>query len=180
MHVQVPGRRTNTGPQKQLTLVDDLTSAADPGTVHYTEEQLARWAREDAFSMKYGTVAFLTGWLVTFVVFCLGLSAYSGYPFSCGGFGWGLLPFALLYGLPVAIVFGLPLALLVAWTLRRVRNQWLHVLAFALAVGAAMGVAAWFSYSFEMLWAVASLAGWAGASAAIGRAVVIPMVARRI
>lgn len=153
--------------------------AERPEAGPFTPEQLARWAKQDAFSMKYGPLALLTGWLVTLVVFCLGLSAYSGYLFTDDGIGWGMLPLALLFGLPVAIIFGLPLALLIAWTMRRVHNQRLHVLAFALAVGAAMGVAALFAYSQEMLWAVASLAGWAAASAAIGRAVVIPMVARR-
>ncbi|AIY03383.1 hypothetical protein ART_3784 [Arthrobacter sp. PAMC 25486] len=93
--------------------------------------------------------------------------------------GWGLLPLSLVFGFPFAAFIGLPLAILIAWPLRRVRDQRLHVLALALAVGAAMGVVALFSYRFEMLWAVAALAAWAAVSAAIGRAVVINMVARR-
>ncbi len=150
-----------------------------PTSHAYPQDRLCRWAKEDSFSMRYGALAVLTGWMATFVVFCLGLSAYSGIVSSGTGFGWGLLPLVVFFGLPPAIVFGLPLAMLVAWPLRRVRNQGLHVLAFALAVGAAMGVAALFSYSLEMLGAVALLACWAGASAAIGRAAVIPLVAHR-
>ncbi|WP_038467074.1 hypothetical protein [Arthrobacter sp. PAMC 25486] len=145
----------------------------------YQEEQEASWAKEDSFSMRYGAPALLTGWFVTFFVFCLGLTVASVVLWAPHGMGWGLLPLSLVFGFPFAAFIGLPLAILIAWPLRRVRDQRLHVLALALAVGAAMGVVALFSYRFEMLWAVAALAAWAAVSAAIGRAVVINMVARR-
>ncbi|WP_113716942.1 hypothetical protein [Arthrobacter dokdonensis] len=76
-------------------------------------------------------------------------------------------------------MFGLPLAVLVAWPLRRIRSQWLHVAALALATGLAF----WIAVAGMGGWANL-LSGWgvglfAGDCAAIGRAAVMPMVARR-
>ena len=131
--------------------------------------------------MRYGIPAVLLGWLLTFVLFCLFLVVGSG---LLGGpetaaMSWVIFPLALFYGLPVAVVVGLPFAMLVAWPLRKVRKQWLHVAAHALATGAVACLA------------VTALGNWsdwrqsfpigliAAASAAIGRAAVIKLVARR-
>lgn len=155
-----------------------------PGAEHteagpYTPEQLARWAKQDAFRMEYGIPAVLTGWLVTFILFCVGVTVAAGVISAGDASEWVVLPYTLMFGFPIALIVGLPLALLIAWPLRRVRNQGLHVLAFALGVGAVFGVLGMLSYDAELLWTAALLAGWAAASAAIGRASVIQMVARR-
>ncbi|ALO67971.1 hypothetical protein AS189_17615 [Arthrobacter alpinus] len=147
----------------------------------YTPGQLARWSKQDAFRMEYGVLALLTGWFVTFVVFCLGLTVASVGAGGSDGFGWGFLFLALMFGFPVAAIIGLPLAIAIASPLRRVHNQWLHVPVFALAVGAAMGVVVAFPYDLQEkdVWLLLAPVLWAAASAAIGRASVIKMVARR-
>lgn len=138
-------------------------------------------SRQVRFSMRYGAPALLVGWLITFVLFCLGMTAAS--LLATGGdtgLGWYFLPISLIYGFPFASILGLPLAILAAWPLRRLRRQWLHVCAFAMAAGLVF----W-------LVVVAAAGGWAGsvygagiglltaACAAAGRAAVIPLVARR-
>jgi len=80
------------------------------------------------------------GWLITFVLFCLGMTAAS--LLATGGdtgLGWYFLPISLIYGFPFASILGLPLAILAAWPLRRLRRQWLHVCAFAMAAGWSSG-----------------------------------------
>lgn len=133
--------------------------------------------KDERFNMNYGTLALLTGWIVTFVVFCLGLTVVnvlsSGGQFS----GWSLLPAALMLGFPVAAMVGLPLAVLLAWLLRRIRQQRLHVLLFALGVGAVTAALLLYGPSEITPEKLAVVAGVA-ASAAIGRASVIAMVAR--
>ncbi|PYG99129.1 hypothetical protein CVV67_17205 [Arthrobacter stackebrandtii] len=143
--------------------------------------QAARWAKEDRFSMRYGATALLTGWFVTFLVFCLGLTAAHVVAEGGTGFGWNFLTLALIFGFPVAVVVGLPLAILIAWPLRRVDNQWLHVAGFALGVGAAMALATALISGFDKGagWWVLLLALWTAVSAAMGRASVMGMVARR-
>lgn len=102
--------------------------------------------KDERFNMNYGTRALLTGWIVTFLVFCLGLTVVNVLTSGDQSSGWSLLPAALMFGFPVAVIVGLPLALplalLLAWPLWRVRDQRLHVLVFALALGAAIGRAA--------------------------------------
>lgn len=160
------------------------TGVHGPGAEHteagpYTPEQLARWAKQDTFRMEYGIPAVLAGWFVTFLLFCVGVTVAAEVSSGGDSTEWVVLPYSLMFGFPIALILGLPLAVLIAWPLRRVRNQRLHVLAFALSVGAIFGVFGMLTYDAELLWTAAMLAGWAGASAAIGRASVIKMVARR-
>lgn len=131
------------------------------------------------FRMEYGVPAVLIGWFVTFFVFCLGLTVANFVTEGANGLGLGFLAAAMMVGLPVAVLIGLPLALLISWPLRRVRNQELHVLVFALGVGAAMVGGVYFSYGGEVNWGAAALVAGAALSAAIGRASVITMVAKR-
>jgi hypothetical protein len=134
----------------------------------------------DRFSMRYGAPALLLGWLATFVLFCFSMTVASmAATGGDTGLGWYFLPISLIYGFPFASILGLPLAILLAWPLRRIHRQWLHVGAFALATG----LACWL--------VVAAVGGWtntgsgagigllAAVSSAIGRAAVIPLVARR-
>ncbi|WP_269938012.1 hypothetical protein [Arthrobacter sp. HY1533] len=136
--------------------------------------------------MNYGLPALLIGWFLTFFLFCLGLAVASmvAEGLSGGGLGLYFLPISLIYGFPAAAVVGLPLALLVAWPLRRVRRQWIHVVAFACAVGAAgAGMAALLASGAPgggVDWQGPVIMGaWAGCCAAAGRASVIRMVAAR-
>lgn len=132
----------------------------------------------ERFSMRYGAPAVLIGWFVTFLVFCLGLTLFVA--LQDGGFvWWSFLPVALIYGFPVAVVAGLPLALLLAWLLRRIRSQLLHVVVFALATGAVTAAIAFALAEAEVEPESLVIAAGVGASAAIGRATVIKMVARR-
>ncbi|MEO6529590.1 MAG: hypothetical protein ABIN10_13060 [Specibacter sp.] len=133
----------------------------------------------ERFSMRYGVPAVLIGWFVTFLVFCLGLTVVN--VASSGDFvsGWYLLPYALMFGFPVAAIVGLPLALLLAWGLRRVRDQRLHVLVFALAMGAVTTAIMFVLAEAQMVPGNFVIAAGVAAGAAIGRAVVIKMAARR-
>lgn len=158
----------------------DPGSAAqpDPGT-QQAAQQAARWAKEDSFSMRYGAPALLTGWIVTFLLFCLGLTA--AVAVSAGDImsGWYFLPFALMYGFPVAAIIGLPLAIVIASPLRRVRDQRLHVLGFALAIGGVMAMIAAALIHGDSAMGVLWLSLWTATCAAIGRASVMKMVARQ-
>lgn len=142
--------------------------------------QLAKWAREDRFRMRYGVLALLTGWFVTFFVFCLGLTLAAVVSEGNGSSSY-LLPMMLIYGFPVALVIGLPLAILIATPLRRVANQWAHVAVFTVGVGAATALASALLYGGTegALLGVAILSLWAGASAAMGRASVMKLVTWR-
>jgi hypothetical protein len=46
------------------------------------------------------------------------------------GHVWGFLGMAILYGFGVSLVVAAPLAWVLAYLLRRVRNQWIHIGAF--------------------------------------------------
>ena len=135
-------------------------------------------ANAERFSMHYGTLDLVTGWFVTFLLFCLGLTVVNLLRSDGLAWGWYLLPAALMFGFPVAAIVGLPLAVLIAWLLRRIPDQRLHVLLFAVGVGAATAVTVLLGPSEITPEKLATIAG-AAASAAIGRAVVIGMVARR-
>ncbi|MDJ0312587.1 hypothetical protein [Arthrobacter sp. H35-D1] len=123
--------------------------------------------------------ALLLGWLITFVLFCLGLAVAFAIPPMESGLGWYFLPVALIYGFPVAAIAGLPLAILIAWPLRRVRNQCVHVLVFALALGAVMAAIVLIPSGSEMGWALAGLIVWTAVCGAVGRASVMKVVSRR-
>ena len=131
--------------------------------------------------MRYGAPAFLLGWLITFVLICLGLAGVTEVTATTPGSisGWTSFPIYLVFGFPVAAILGLPFAIVIAWPLRRVQSQWLHVGVHGLATGAAV-------------WTVmTALGGWTAPvpgllfgslftfSAAAGRASVIKLVARR-
>jgi hypothetical protein len=134
---------------------------------------------EAKFRMQYGAPAVLIGWLLTFLLFCVGLSANVVANEEFGSMGWGYLQLALAFGLPIAVIIGLPLGLLIAWPLRRVRNQWIHVAIFAVGVGTAMAALFILPEIGHVRPASVFAAFWAAASAAIGRASVIRLVARR-
>ncbi|WP_139244303.1 hypothetical protein [Arthrobacter alpinus] len=134
---------------------------------------------EPRFNMHYGTPAVLIGWLVTFVVFCVGYTAsvvFSGYD---SAMGWYLLPISLMYGFPVAVAVGLPLGLFIAWPLRRVRNQWIHVLAFAVGIGLATALSMLLIGGVEAVRQSTVTILAVALSAAIGRASVMRLVARK-
>ncbi|MHA7271027.1 hypothetical protein [Arthrobacter sp. HLT1-20] len=133
----------------------------------------------ECFRMRYGAPAVLIGWFVTFFVFCLGLTVVTGVSSGDLVSGGYLLPFALIYGFPVAAIVGLPLAILLAWPLRRVRAQWLHVVAFALVMGAVTSAAAFVLAEAEFEPGSLAIAAGVAVSAAIGRATVVTLVARR-
>ena len=142
-------------------------------------------AKADRFSMSYGVPALLLGWLSTFVLFCLGLALTAAVSSMDTGLGWYFLPVALIYGFPVAVVLGLPLAILTAWLLRRVRNQRVHVLAFAAVLGSVMAALLMISSRGEILASGVSLlillglVALAAGCGALGRAGVMKMVAHR-
>lgn len=154
----------------------DAGSAAQPDPA---TQQAARWAKEDSFSMRYGAPALLTGWFVTFLVFCLGLATAAVVSAGDITAGWYFLPLALIYGFPVAAIIGLPLAIVIAKLLRRVRDQRLHVLVFTVAIGAVMAVIAAAVFHGDAGLGVLWLGLWTATCAAIGRASVMKMVARR-
>ncbi|WP_425864641.1 hypothetical protein [Arthrobacter sp. TWP1-1] len=134
---------------------------------------------EVKFRMQYGAPAVLIGWLLTFVLFCVGLSVVASLGGGDTGIGWYLIPISLLYGLPVAVVVGLPLCLLIAWPLRQVRNQWIHVLCFAVGIGGVAAVLALIFGGVQAVLPFTPIILGVAACTAIGRASVIRMVARK-
>jgi len=138
-------------------------------------------AKDAAVRMKCGAGALLAGWFITFLLFCAGLLL----PMllldqnGTGALGWSIIPIVLMYGFPPAALLGLPLGMLIAWPLRRVRNQWLHVAAFALGTGVVFWFVVWaLSDKDDSSWSI--LIGLLAATcAAIGRTSVIKLVAGR-
>lgn len=81
---------------------------------------------------------------------------------------WGLLGMAVFYGFGVSLLFAAPLAWVLAYFLRPVKNQWIHVGAFF----AVPTVTFWLMGSVLAFgWQPWMLVPWAtvGAAAAIGR-----------
>jgi hypothetical protein len=82
--------------------------------------------------------AFIKGWLIATSlwvgVLLLLVAAGYGVPASRDGTDaghvWGFLGMAILYGFGVSLVVAAPLAWVLAYLLRRVRNQWIHIGAF--------------------------------------------------
>lgn len=120
--------------------------------------------------------AFIKGWLIATsfwvgVVLLLVAAGY-GVPASRDGTDaghvWGFLGMVILYGFGVSLVVAAPLAWVLAYLLRPVRNQWIHIGAF-------------FAVPTLGFWMLGSVLGfgwqpwllipWAtvGAAAAIGR-----------
>ena len=120
--------------------------------------------------------AFIEGWLIATSlwvgVLLLLVAAGYGVPASRDGTDaghvWGFLGMAILYGFGVSLVVAAPLAWVLAYFLRPVRNQWIHIGAF-------------FAVPTLVFWLLGSVLGlgwqpwllipWAtvGAAAAIGR-----------
>lgn len=79
--------------------------------------------------------AFIKGWLIatTLWVGVLLLLVAAGYEVPAlpdgadGGHVWGLLGIVILYGFGVSLVFAAPMAWVLAYLLRPVRNQWIHI-----------------------------------------------------
>ncbi|XAS69481.1 hypothetical protein V3C33_09645 [Micrococcaceae bacterium Sec5.7] len=120
--------------------------------------------------------AFIKGWLIAtslWVGLLLFLVAASyGVPAARDGTDaghvWGLLGMVVFYGFGVSLVFAAPLAWVLAYLLRPVRNQRIHIGAFF----AVPTLAFWLLGSVLGLgWQPLLLIAWAtvGAAAAIGR-----------
>lgn len=129
-----------------------------------------------AHRVVLGAYAFIKGWLIAtslwvglllfLVVVLYGVpAARDG---TDTGYVWGLLGMGVFYGFGVALVFAAPLAWVLAYLLRPVRNQWVHIGAFFAVptivfwlLGSALGLG----------WQPWLLMPWAtvGAAAAIGR-----------
>ena len=119
---------------------------------------------------------FIKGWLIATSlwvgVLLLVVAVYFGVPAvrngTDAGHVCGLLGMAVLYGFGVALVFAAPLAWVLAYVLRPVRNQWVHIGAFFLVPTLAF----WLSGSvLGFGWQPVMLIPWAtvGVAAAIGR-----------
>ncbi len=118
---------------------------------------------------------FIKGWLIATSlwvgVLLLVVAVFYGLPAALtGDVGqfWGLLAMVILYGFGAALLFAAPLAWMLAYMLRRVRNQWLHIGAFF----AVPTVAFWLLGSVLGLgWQPLMLIPWStvGVAAAIGR-----------
>src|SRR6476659_2293104 len=120
--------------------------------------------------------AFIKGWLIATSLWVglllLLVAAGYGVPASRDGTDashvWGFLGMVILYGFGVSLVVAAPLAWALAYLLRPVRNQWIHIGAF-------------FAVPTLVFWVLGSVLGlgwqpwllipWAtvGAAAAIGR-----------
>lgn len=126
--------------------------------------------------MVLDAYGFIKGWLIATSlwvgVLLLVVAVYFGVPAvrdgTDAGHVWGLLGMAVLYGFGVALVFAAPLAWVLAYVLRPVRSQWVHVGAFFLVptlafwlLGSVLGFG----------WQPVMLIPWAtvGVAAAIGR-----------
>jgi len=83
--------------------------------------------------------AFIKGWLIATSlwvgVLLLMMAAGYGVPAwrdgTDAGHVWGFLGMVILYGFGVSLVFAAPLAWVLAYLLRPVRNQWIHIGAFS-------------------------------------------------
>ena len=119
---------------------------------------------------------FIKGWLIATSlwvgVLMLLVAAYYGVPAARDGTDtghvWGFLGMAILYGFGVSLVVAAPLAWVMAYLLRPVRNQWIHIGAFF----AVPTLVFWLLGSALVLgWQLWLLIPWApvGVAAAIGR-----------
>jgi hypothetical protein len=119
--------------------------------------------------------AFIKGWLIATSLWIglllLVVAAFYGMPAVRSGDAghlWGLLGLAVLYGFGVALLVAAPLTWVLAYMLRPVRNQWIHIGAFF----AVPTVAFWLLGSvLGFGWQPLMLIPWStvGAAASIGR-----------
>ncbi|WP_157370989.1 MULTISPECIES: hypothetical protein [unclassified Arthrobacter] len=123
-----------------------------------------------------GPFAFIKGWLIAVVLWVAGLCIVqvtqeiisSRQADGGANFVPGMIMMLVVYGFGTALLVATPLAALLAFLLRPVQNQWLHVAAFFAVptltywvLGGLLGLG----------WTLAALGFWAtvGASAAVGR-----------
>lgn len=126
-----------------------------------------------------GVGGYLLAWLVSCLAFSLGIAVWWATADGYGGLAdLPLTTFVLgCYVVPISILFAVPGILFVHVVCREVRTQWVHV-AVAGAAGAAemLMVASWVTDTLtEGVPAILVL----GASAALGRWVVVPLVRGR-
>ena len=136
------------------------------------------------FRMHYGVLAILVGWFVTFLTFCvvfafwMGISAWMANT-RMEPDALSFLVIVVIYGFLPALFIGLPLGALTGWPLRRIRNQWWHVLIHAAVTGAVPLAFALMIGGSDGLYGMLLFPAVAAFSAAVGRASVIRMVAVR-
>jgi hypothetical protein len=129
-----------------------------------------------SYKMVLDAYGFIKGWLIATSlwvgVLLLVVTAIYVVPAVCSGTGdghaWGLLGMAVFYGFGVSLLFAAPLAWVLAYFLRPVKNQWIHIGAFF----AVPTLAFWLVGSVLAFgWQPWMLVPWAtvGAAAAIGR-----------
>lgn len=131
---------------------------------------------EGPYRVVLDSYAFLKGWFIASMLWLAGLAAvilisdvvFAAETGSTDSYMPRILPMILLYGFGVALLVGIPLGALLAFLLRPVENQWLHVAAFFAAptlvfwlLGGLLGLG--FSFALLGLWSTVGLA------AAIGR-----------
>ena len=139
---------------------------------------------ETVFRMHYGFLAILLGWFVTFLTFCATLASFMAISAmvansETGLGGFSLLVIVVIYGFLPGLLIGLPLGALTGWPLQRIRNQWWHVSIHAVVTGTvtmAIGLLLGGPDGFQGMLLFGAIAAF---SAAVGRASVIRMVARR-
>lgn len=134
--------------------------------------------------MHYGALAVLLGWFVTFLTFCatfasfVAISAWrANTETGLGGFSFFVI--VVIYGFLPALFVGLPLGALTGWPLRRIRNQWWHVPIHAAVTGTVTMAIGLMLGGVQGAQGMLLFAAVAAFSAAVGRASVIRMVARR-
>jgi hypothetical protein len=129
-----------------------------------------------SYKVVLDAYGFIKGWLIATSlwvgVLLLVVAAVYGVPAVRDGtdlgYVWGLLGIAVFYGFGAALLFAAPLAWVLAYLLRPVRNQWIHIGAFF----AVPTVAFWLLGSvLGFGWQPLMLIPWAtvGAAAATGR-----------
>ncbi|PNI07732.1 hypothetical protein CXX84_15560 [Arthrobacter sp. AFG7.2] len=119
---------------------------------------------------------FIKGWLIATSLWVgallLVVAVYFGVPAAWNGTDaghvWGLLGIAIFYSFGVALVFAAPLAWVLAYVLRPVGNQWVHIVAFFFVPTLTFWV---LGSVLNFGWQPVMLIPWAtvGVAAAIGR-----------
>jgi hypothetical protein len=130
----------------------------------------------ESYKVVLDAYGFIKGWLIAtslwvgvlllvVTVFYVVPGVRSG---DDAGYVWGLLGMAVFYGFGVSLLFAAPLAWVLAYLLRPVKSQWIHIGAFF----AVPTVVFWFVGSvLGFGWQPWMLLPWAtvGTAAAIGR-----------
>lgn len=142
---------------------------------------------EGPYRVVLDSYAFLKGWFIASMLWLAGLAAVilisdAIFAMETGrsdSYMSGILPMILLYGFGVAILAGIPLGALLAFLLRPVENQWLHVAAFFAAptlifwlLGGILGLG--FGLALLGLWSTVGLASAIGRLAVRRNAPLLP------